>query len=94
MIQYLYAFSVVSHAGSAVNNGLYSGLLDRSTMIAAIRNIAMSYDPNFMGSVAIITCNVAEHHGTGRQFQFRRTYTAGYLPNCLEEMIGDLESAL
>ncbi len=94
MVQYLYALSVVSRAGNSINNGLYNGLSDKSAMIAAIRNIAMTYDPDFTESVAMITCNVAEHQGTGRQFQFCRTYMAGYLPNCLEEVIADLESAL
>lgn len=94
MVQYMYALSIVSRDGERINNGLYSGLAERSAMIRTIRDIQNVYDSNFTRNVAIIACNLAEFQGSGKSFQLRRSYASGTLSDCLEDIIGDIENIL
>lgn len=93
-MHYMYAVSIVSKANNVINNNLFNGLSDRNTMIGHIRSTASFHDQTFNNSIVMINCNIAEHQGSGQEFQFSRSYGAGILAHCLEEIIGDIEQAL
>lgn len=93
-MHYLYAVSIVSKADNVINNNLFNGLSTKNALIDHIRSTVTFHDPKFSNNIVMISCNIAEHQGDGKEFQFSRSYSAGSLAPCLEEIITDIDRAL
>ena len=85
--QYMYAISVVAVRDQAVNNQLFNGLADRSTIMQVAKDLVWQFDPAFQNDIMMINCNISEQWAGGMMYQFGLKYQRENLEKCATDLV-------
>ena len=92
--QYMYAISVVAVRDQAVNNQLFNGLADRSTIMQVAKDLVWQFDPAFQNDIMMINCNISEQCDGGMMYQFGFKYTRENLQKCANDLAVRLDELM